>query len=264
MGLTSQDILNIASRDYILGNTTVNEQIDFLTDQIHDPFGSGNTNYFKKLSGMVKNQDELDKICVRMFSEIENTYPNLEFDFSEVTTHLADAFSAAYKFLIKNAQKSMYTFLKEYISSNKNRKVLTADYLSQKLPSYPKEQYGKKEFYILITKLPSIIDDIFDDIAPSVSEFIGYIERSGSSQMYLATVKDLLDRGYLLDHGAMRSIFKAFKKSDGYDEALCKLQMAITDELITPYLEESGLVEYRTPAVTPIDDGLDDTDDDAE
>ena len=45
---------------------------------------------------------------------------------------------------VKNAYKVIYVFMKEYISSSKNRKALTADYLNAKIPTYPKEQYGKE------------------------------------------------------------------------------------------------------------------------
>lgn len=259
MALNPQDIANIANRDFILGNTTVDEQVDFISDQIKHPFDSGDSNYFKKLRTMVK-ADKLDRICISLFAEIENVYPNLQLDISDTDERLADSFSAVYKFFIRNIQKHVYTFLREYIYSAKNRKVLTADFINSKLPNYPKEQYGKKEFYILITKLPAIVKDIFnDDIR--LEKFIDTIERSGTSPMYFKVIRELLDRGIIVDHGVVGDIYDQFKKSDHYDATLCKLQMKITENLINPYLEENGLTELRLPTIdTDEDDEVEDDD----
>lgn len=257
MALNPQDIATIANRDFILGNTTVDEQVEFISDQIKAPFDAGDSNYFKKLRTMVK-ADKLDDICIDLFNEIEDVYPNLQIDVSDMDERLADNFSAVYKFFVRNIHKLVYTFLREYIFSAKNRKNLTAEYINSKLPTYPKEQYGKKEFYILITKLPAIVKDIFtDDIR--LEKFIDTIERSGSSPMYFKTIRKMLDKGILIDHGVVRDIFDLFKHSDHYDSTLNKLQMKITENLINPYLEENGLTELRLPQIE-VDEDDDDED----
>lgn len=262
MALNPQDIANIANRDFILGNTTVDEQVDFISDQIKHPFDSGNSNYFKKLRSMVK-ADKLDAICIDLFGEIENIYPNLQIDVSDTDEHLADSFNAIYKFFIRNIQRHVYVFLREYIYSAKNRKALTADYINTKLPNYPKEQYGKKEFYVLITRCSSIVKDIFtDDIR--LERFMETIERSGTSPMYFKTIRDLIDRGILVDHGVVRDIYDQFKKSDQYDATLAKLQMKITENLINPYLEENGMSELKLPQIeSDEDDTVEDEDEDS-
>jgi hypothetical protein len=250
--MNQQDIIETMNRAFILDNTTVDEQVDFISDQIKHPFDTGDSNYFKKLRGMVK-PDKLDQICMDLFSEIENVYPDLQIDYSDLDEHLADSFSAVYKLFVRNVNKLFYTFLREYLYSSKNRKAITADYVNTKLPNYPKEQYGKKEFYVLINKLPAIIKDIFSsDIR--LEEFLDTIERSGSSPMYFTTVRDLLNRSILVDHGVVSNMYDRFKKSDAYDATLCKLQMKITKDLICPYLEENGLSALRLPTVEEDED----------
>ena len=145
------------SQDYILGNTTAEEQITFIQDQIQDPFDSSHTNYFKKLCGMVTSSDTLDQYCSQLLDEIENVYPGLDFDLGDYDSRLTEFFATIYKFFVKNIDRLMFVFLSQYILSNKNRKNLIAEYLDMKLPAYPKEQYGKKEYYILMTKYSSII-----------------------------------------------------------------------------------------------------------
>lgn len=261
MDLNNQDILNIASQDFILGNSTIEEQIDFITDQIKHPFDAGSSNYFKKLKRSVANPDQLDTICLELLGEIENKYPDIEFDLSEYDQHLEDAFNAIYKFFVKNSKKLMYVFLREYLNSNKNRKGLTADYLNTKLPTYPKEQYGKKEYYILITKLPSILKDMKNDGNIWLDKFIEYIERTEDAPMYVSQIKELLDRGIIHDRGVVVNMFEELFDSDAYDSILCKLQVYITKNIVVPYLEENGLSELRIPAVDPEDDDLDDDSD---
>ena len=200
---------------------------------------------------------------VTLLAEIEDQYPNLEFDLSEYDQHLEEFFNAVYKFFIVNIQKLMYIFIREYIYSRKNQKVLVAEYLNLKLPNYPKEQYGKKEYYILITKLNSIIDDI-KDYDLKLKKFIDYIERSGKTPMYVKKVKEYLDQGLIHDKGVVDDFFHKFKRSDEYDQALCKLQMAITENIINPYLEENGVMELRLPPIDPMDDDPSDEEDDAD
>lgn len=258
MALTPQEILNLTSRQFLLGNTSVEEQIGFISDQISDPFNSGSANYMKKLKTMV-NPDRLDEICTDLLSELENQYPHLDLEISEIDQHLDEVFRTCYKFFVLNIKKLMYIFLREYIYTSKNRKMLVAEYLNMKLPNYPKEQYGKKDYYILITKLPAIIKDIQDDDI-KLEKFIEYIERSGSSPMYLNSIKTYLDKGIIIDRGVVADIFKAFMKSEEYDPVLCKLQMAITENIINPYLEENGLSSLKIPPIDPVDEDAEDDD----
>ena len=93
-----QDIVRLANRDFILGNTTVEEQVSFIKDQICDPFESGDTNYFNKLADMVTDKDELDDYCEEFFTAIQDVYPGLGIETSEYNQHLGRLFKAVYKF----------------------------------------------------------------------------------------------------------------------------------------------------------------------
>lgn len=259
------DLINIANRDAMLGNTTVEEQIELIQEQIDKPFDSGNTNFFKRLKKQVTNPDTMDEICANLFERIENVYPNLVFDFSEYDQHYASAFNASYKFFVKNVNRLMYLFLREYIFNNKNRKNLILDFMSTKIPSYPKEQYGKKEFYILITKLSPIVRSIADDNI-RLEKFIDYIDRSEDSPLYVGEVKDLLDKGVICDHGIVADMFDLFDESDVRPGTINKLEMAITKSLIIPYLEENKISRFRLAGVVDPEeeDDIDDSDDESD
>ena len=72
--ITAQELLWKASRDAILDNTTREEQIEFVKDQIKDPSSSGDGNYMKKLAKMIPNQDELDEVCSTLFTDIPDVF----------------------------------------------------------------------------------------------------------------------------------------------------------------------------------------------
>ncbi len=245
-----------------MSNATPDEQAGFIIEQIQDPFGSGDTNYFKQLTKMITD-DVMDEQCLAFLEEIENVYPGIEFDFSDVDHHLEESFSAIYKFFVVNIAELMYIFLYEYIiCSTKNRKNLISEYIDTKLPSYPKEQYGKKEYYILMTKLKSIINDVKSEDL-DLKEFIEYIGRY-KDYKYMKTVSKLIESGNIKDDNAIRDLFKLFKNSTfAYNSTINRLQMDITEMLINPYLKANNIEEFRIPAseVVNIEDDDDDEDD---
>lgn len=254
------------SQDYILGNTTAEEQITFIQDQIQDPFDSSHTNYFKKLCGMVTSSDTLDQYCSQLLDEIENVYPGLDFDLGDYDSRLTEFFATIYKFFVKNIDRLMFVFLSQYILSNKNRKNLIAEYLDMKLPAYPKEQYGKKEYYILMTKLSSIIKDIRRERL-DLSDMLRYIKKSDNCPGYVHRLSEYLSQDLVIDQDVVRNIFDMMFESDVYDDIFCKLQMFITDALINPYMEENGLEFMRLPPMEPDDTDISDdeeNEDDAE
>lgn len=251
----------MASRDYILGDISIEEQIEFLTEQIAAPFDSGNNNYFKKLQKMVKSKSDLDAYCNKLFSAIEDIYPDVEFDFNTLDQHLDGVFSVSYKFFIKNIRKLLFIFLKQYIFNNKNRKTLISDYINIKLPNYPKEQFGKKEYYILVSKLSPIVKTIGSSNI-SLSKFIEYIERDDQCPIYINELKGYIDANVINDRGVVENIFDAFIKSDEYNGMMSKLEMEITETLILPYLKENGMDSVRYAPISPVDDTEDEDDDD--
>ena len=263
MEFTPHDILDIASQDYILRNTDLNEQVDFIKDQIADPLDSGTANHFKRLRKLAQGE-ELDSICTGLLTSIEDRYPLLDFDLSGYDKPVADVFGPVYKFFVKNIAALMHRFLREYIYTSKNRKMLVSEYLGIRLPSYPKEQYGKKEYYILLNKLPSIIGDIAQDDTLSLEEFISYLERGGELPVYIAELQQLIDNGVVCEHGVVMNMFELFRSSNKHDSVVCKLQVDITQNIIIPYLEDNGLMALRLPPVQPIEPEGDDEEEDEE
>lgn len=260
---SAADLLQLANRDYILGNATTEEQIAFINDQIDDPFGSGNTNYYRMLKKSVPSKDALDEIIKDFFVRIMDVYPKLTIDVDDYDGHLSEIFPSIYKFFVKNIQRMMYVFIREFIFNNKNRKGLIATFSSTKTANYPKEQYGKKDYYILITKLPNIVDEIFDDDI-KLKKFIKYIAGNPNAPTYLDQLKDLIDRDILVDKGIVEYMYKMYKKSDNYRGDLNRLEMEITSKLIIPYMRENGMESIRIPPTEEIVLDEDDEDEEAD
>ncbi|MCM1531894.1 MAG: hypothetical protein NC114_06440 [Ruminococcus flavefaciens] len=259
----SIDILQLANKMTVLGGATLDEQLTFLEEQIQKPFTSNNSNYFKEIKRLVSSKDELDEHCATCITQIQDVYPGLTIDLSEYDKHLAGFFMNLYKFFVKDAQKLMYLFIKEFIFNNKNRKGLVDPYNTAAVVNYPKEQYGKKEFYLLIIKLPKILDDIFDD-GVKLKKFIEYISRSEDAPVYLDYIRERMDDGYIIDKGVVADMYAMFKKSELYRSQLNKLEIDIYNSLILPYMEANGLMDVRIPAAEDIPEETDEEDDDDE
>lgn len=255
--------MGFSPENLLLENLDIEELMEFIRDQGADPMDSSQVNYFKKLKKMVSNPDELDNYCVRIMDNIENVYSGIDFDVSDFDVHLDKFTSDVYKFFIKNTAAIMYTFLREYIMTSKNRKAAVADYLNSKLPNYPKEQYGKKEYFILMNKLQNIIKDIRREKL-DLTEFINYLKRADEVPEYVENVEKYLNEGWILDDGIVTDLFDMFLDSDQYDIIYNKLQMAITTNLINPYLEESGMSDMKLPLFEQEEDLEDDEEEENE
>lgn len=264
MDFTQRDLMAIMNRERLFGNTTLDEQTEFITEQIAAPFDSGNMNYFKKIKKLAGSEDQLDIICDDLYKQIEDVYPDLEFDFdSQEFTHISSEFESCYKFFVKNISKLVYIFLHEYLLNNKVRKGIIEEFMPEKLSSYPKEQYGKKEYYILISMLNQIVKYIGKE-GIGLEEFIEFIDKSDESTIYVERVHRLLDKGIIVDHGVVDNIFDLFEKSDARSGIMNKLEIAITESLIIPCLKDNGLLDIRiSSAIAPADDE-EETDTDSE
>ena len=250
--------MDLSTNNQMLTNTLIEEQLNFIKDQIRNPFDSSKANHFKRLCKLVSNPDTLDQYCTQLMDELENTYAGLEFDVSDYDKHLEEFFMVVYKFFVKSISTIMFTFLKEYILQAHNRKRLTLDYLNAKIPSYPKEQYGKKEYYILMIKLNNIIHDIYDDQI-GLSDFIRYVKRDEDCPGYVEKLESYLSEGLIGDQNVVGNLFELFFDSDIYEETYCKLQVVITETLIYPYLVDNGMEAMRLPPVEA-DESLEDED----
>lgn len=253
-----KDLLRCACRDFILDNATLEEQIAFVEDQIRNPFDSSDNNYMKKLADMAPGADMLDDICAKFITQIQDVYPHLVIDLSEYDQRLWPLFMAIYKFFVKNISKMTYIFIREYLYNNKNRKGLVGDFMTTKVSSYPKEQYGKKEYYILITKLPQIVKEIFEDDV-TLKDILRYIGKSESAPVYMEKLQTAIDDGIIVDKGVAEDLYAMFQESEKYREEMNRLEMDITQTFIMPYLEENGMMTVRLPQVEeiPEDDGED-------
>ena len=250
------DLLKLASRDFILGNITKDERISFIEDQIRDPFDSGDSNYLKPLVKSITDKEELEEVCQTFLVHVQDIYPHLKLDFSECDQQTIVWFKPIYKFFVKNVTKIMFIFIREYLFTPKNRKELTDTFDKIKTPTYPKEQYGKREFYILVTKLSQIVDEIFEDDI-KLGKFIKYVEKNGDSPVWLGQILDAIDRGYIMDTGVVDDMYKLFKKSEAYRPTMNKLEMEINTEMIIPYMKENGMIDVRIPPVEEIHEDLD-------
>ena len=255
------DILQLANKMSILGGATLEEQTTFLQDQIQKPFTSNDSNYFKEIKSLVSNKDQLDEICAGFITQIQDVYPGLTIDVSDYDKHLAGLFMHVYKFFVKDAQRLMGLFIREFIFNNKNRKGLVDPYNTASVVNYPKEQYGKKEFYLLIIKLHRIIDDIFED-GVKLKKYIEYISRSDHAPAYLDYIRDRMDDGYIVDNGVVENMYQMFQASDLYRAKLNELESDIYQSLVIPYMEANGLTAVRIPAAEDIQDEADEEGDD--
>lgn len=248
MPFDTYNILQLANKLSILGGATLEEQLTFLQDQIRKPFTSNDSNYFKVIKSQVSDKDSLDELCAGFITQIQDVYPGLTIDLSDYDKHLSGFFMNVYKFFVRDAQKLMYIFIREYIFNNKNRKGLVDPYNTSAVVNYPKEQYGKKEFYLLVIKLSRIIDDIFED-GIKLKKFIDYISRGDDAPVYLDYIRERMSEGYIIDNGVIADMYRQFKASDMYRAKLNKLESTIYSSLILPYMEANGLMGIRIPEV---------------
>ena len=263
MAFDPTEAMRTATRDFILGNTTLAEQRSFIDEQIKDPFNSGDNNYFRKLQKMVDDKNQMDEICVDILKKIQDRYPGLRIDTSDYDQHLAGVTSAIYRMFVKNVDKLMYIFIKEFLFTNKNRHALVDEFSNIKIPSYPKEQYGTKEFYILIVKLNAIVDEIFEN-GVKLKEFIKYLGKNSHCPVYIDRIVEAMGDGLISDSGVVTDMYKLFRRSDGFRGHMNKLEMAITSDLIIPYMKENGTLDARMPTIEEPDEELEDDEEDEE
>lgn len=262
-------LYRMATSNSAVGDAGQEELIAFIENQIRDPFGSGDVNLFKRLSRLMNPDsdsatlDDLDEVCVKMFRRIQDRYPGLTIDVSDYDNHLEDVFRPIYKFFVMKIRNLLYAFTREFVFNNKNRQVLTDAYSRKASPTYPKRQFGKWEFYVLMIHLEDIVNEIFDDNI-RLSRFIEYVERYGNGGVpkYVERVKKMLGEGLLVDNGVVSDIFELYSHSDRFREDLARLKMDITTHLIIPYMEENKMMELRVPPTEEPPVELDEEEDD--
>lgn len=232
------DALRNTNRDSIIKSSEIDEILGYIKNQIKNPF-TVDVNYFKPLRKKVDNEEDMIIICRSILGLIDEEYPSMSFDLPEENKEFIKFTYNIYKFFIKNIGSIVYIFLKEYIANAKNRKAMVSPYIDAKLESYPKEQYGKKENYILLTKINSIVKDIKNaDI--DFSDFINYINKANDSAAYIDIIGKKVDSSVIIDDGIVKDIMKKFIKSDEYKQVINKLSVWINTHIIVPCLVDLG------------------------
>ena len=251
-----------ASREYILYNATIEDYLGFIEDQIKDPFDASiGMNYIKKIRKLCPDDNKMDEICEKIIDMISDAYPNMEIDMDQIDSHYLDFTEALYKFFTKNIRKLVSVFIKEYLFNAKNRKAIVQDYQDVKLANYPKEQYGKKENYILITFIKRIVKSYTKDGECTIQDFISYIRHSDDCPGYVDDIEGYLEDGTILDYGLFEDIMNYFWKSNVRDSMINKLSIKITADIIQPCLKELGYDQFPMALIAQDDDDdLDDTD----
>lgn len=248
-----------SSREFIVAQTEVDEHLEFIKEQIRKPFDSGEVNHFRKMMKMITDKNQRQEYSKRVMEIITDEYENLDLDIEDLERDLVPYAEALYKFFGKNVKKMTSTFLREYLYNNRNRKMLLSSYQDIKLSSYPKEQFGKKDNYILIIKLPAIVKDIMG-LQVTLDQFIQYCVRNNDEPVYVEQIRDMVNSNILADYGVYADIMQKFRDSDAYDGILNKLQMSMVDSIVRPSIEELGYKNLSTMLELE-DDDIDDADD---
>lgn len=243
-----------ASREYLLNNATLTDYMDMIQDQIDDPFDSSiGMNYVKKIRKLVPDNNKMDEYCQAVIDKISEAYPDMEVDLDPINSHYLDFTMSFYKFFIKNIRKLTTVFLKEYLFNDKNRKALIKDYQDSKLGNYPKEQFGNKDNYVLITFIKKIVKAITEEDL-RLSDFIMYIRKSDDCPEYVAEIEDYLDHGIIVDYGIYEDIMKFFWESSVRDAMINKLSLKINDAIVQPTLKSMGYDTFPLTLIAQDDD----------
>ena len=243
-----------ASREYLLNNATLTDYMDMIQDQIDDPFDSSiGMNYVKKIRKLVPDNNKMDEYCQAIIDKISEAYPDMEVDLDPINSHYLDFTMSFYKFFIKNIRKLTTVFLKEYLFNDKNRKALIKDYQDSKLGNYPKEQFGNKDNYVLITFIKKIVKAITEEDL-RLSNFIMYIRKSDDCPEYVTEIEDYLDHGIIVDYGIYEDIMKFFWESSVRDAMINKLSLKINDAIVQPTLKSMGYDTFPLTLIAQDDD----------
>lgn len=243
------------SREYLLHNATLTDYMDMIQDQIDNPFDASiDMNYVKKIRKLVPDNNKMDEYSQAVVDKISEAYPDMEIDLDMINTHYLDFTMSLYKFFIKNIRKLTTVFLKEYLFNDKNRKALVQDYQDSKLGNYPKEQFGTKDNYILITFIKKIVKTVAKDENIRLSDFIDYLRKSDDCPDYVSEIEDYLEHGVIVDYGIYENIMNFFWESTVRDAMINKLSLKINDAIVQPTLKSMGYDTFPLTLIAQDDD----------
>lgn len=267
---SAKELLTIANREQFLDNSDLDELLTFISAQIANPFESSESNYFRRIHRMVTHngkttgkqaRDQMNEICFKIIRMIDYAYPNIEFVIDPSEQDLVEITKALYKFFVKCLRKTTYVFFREFIYNNKNRKNILEEYQDIHVASFPKEIFGKKEYYILTVKMASIVKNLAEKDF-SLEKYIKYITRDGSMPNYVRIVSDGLDDNTIVDHGVFSDMMEKMLNSDSFfNRMVSGLMGDVKTAIINPYLESIGIDPTQYPT-TDLSDDIDIDDDD--
>lgn len=228
-----------ASREFILAQTEIDEYLDFIKQQIKQPFDSGDINYFRKMMRMITDKKYQQDYAKKVIEIIVNEYENIDVDIEDLERNLVPYADALYRFFGKNLRKLVSSFLVEYLYNSKNRKMLLAKYDKLKLPVYPKEQFGTRENYLLIVKISSIVDEIIS-LPVTIDQFLNYAIRNDDMPSYCESIVEMINDNILVEYGVYEDIMRKFKDSDTFDGIMNKVQIRMMEGVVRPTVEDMG------------------------
>ena len=228
-----------ASREFILAQTEIDEYLDFIKQQIKQPFDSGDINYFRKMMRMITDKKYQQDYAKKVIEIIVNEYENIDVDIEDLERDPVPYADALYRFFGKNLRKLVSSFLVEYLYNSKNRKMLLAKYDKLKLPVYPKEQFGTRENYLLIVKISSIVDEIIS-LPVTIDQFLNYAIRNDDMPSYCESIVEMINDNILVEYGVYEDIMRKFKDSDTFDGIMNKVQIRMMEGVVRPTVEDMG------------------------
>lgn len=230
-----------AESNTFLDTTTSEELMLYIKEQISDPFDSGNINYFKRLK-RYSTLEQIDAYCKEILSYIESKYVSVSFYVTDMETpELIYYTNIIYKFFAKNLKPCISRFMSEYIMNNENRHGIVDGFLkSSKVQSYyPKEIYGKKDYYILMTKMNKVVSLIAKEEL-RFDEMLEYLSRGEDTPVYIRELQNMMSLGRLSEDGLYNDIMDGFLEAEDFFARLCnKLCIRVKNVLIDPYVQAS-------------------------
>jgi len=227
-----KDIIDkIVNAEEFIDDIEIQDILSLIHGQIKNPFET-NENYLEKLLDRIADEDLAQDICRSILEEIfsRNVYMHIRLDEMD---NIKAVTKSIYKFFIKNREKLTYIFIKEYIMKNKTRKKAIHGLKSS--PGYNKIYHAKKDYYLLITKMPKVVKNI-RDLNLDFDDFIKFLSRS-YDKGFTNFIKNLYDSGTLTFTNYGYNFLDQCIDSNNVESIYTKLIKDVNNELILPKID---------------------------
>lgn len=219
------------------------EILSMIDLQIDDPMDSS-INYFKRLKKELAKEDDkvVNKIYFDIFKSIIDKF-KIEIsteELQDIEESPEDATKIFYNFFVRDAKKNAKLYLRNYLRDNKVRKSLVSNYKVG--GSYVKSSYGSKANFILINRMPSLIDDI-KDFEDSLKKFIKVVAETNESKETIFLM-NLIDLDSISSGTFSKKTIKRLKDADDFSKICNDLVCDMNDTVVGPQLKAAGLGTY--------------------